>query len=130
MISPDITQDFKNALKTVIGQLHAILDQVDDPEKAETVLRQLKAAQAILSKAGFDLLDDVYRKALAEKLSYAMQHCPGNCGQEELIERLRALFPEFGPEEIPGKLAEARAIESKLQKKISEKNLDTPLPGP
>lgn len=129
MISPDLTHGFKISLKTAIGQLSAIVDQVDDPAKAETVLLQLKAAQAVLSKAGFELLDDVYRKAVAEKISFAVQNCPGNCGQEDLIERLRALFPEFKPEEIPSKLTEARLIESKLKKILSEKNLDTPLPG-
>lgn len=125
MISSDLTQNTKTAIKTAIGQLNYVLSKVDDEQQTENVLLQLKAVQAILTKTTFELLDDTYRKALAEKISSAYQTCPGNCGNEKIIERLRKLFPDFVLEEVPEKLKEAQEIENQLKKYLAN-NLDTP----
>jgi len=127
MISSDLTRNIKVSVKTAIGQLNYILKQVDNEKQAENVLLQFKAVQAILTKTTFGLLDDTYRKALAEKISSAYQNCPGNCGNEKNIERLRKLFPDFDLEDVPEKLKEAEQVEKSLQKYLS-KNLDTPHP--
>lgn len=127
MISSDLTKNSKTALKTAIGQLNYVLGKIDDEQQTENVLLQLKAVQAILTKTTFELLDDTYRKALAEKIASAYQTCPGNCGNEKMIERLRKLFPDFALEEVPEKLKEAQEIENQL-KKYLENNLDTPHP--
>lgn len=116
MISSDLTRDIKVSIKTTIGQLNYILKKVDDDQQTENVLLQLKAVQAMLTKTTFKLLDDTYRKALAEKIASAHQNCPGNCGSEESIESLRKLFPDFALEEIPEKLKEAQEIENQLKK--------------
>jgi len=129
MISTDLTQNIKVSIKTAAGQLNYILKQIDQAQQAENVLLQLKAVQAMLSKITLELLDETYRKALAEKISFAYQNCTGNCGNEVVIEQLRKLFPEIGLESVPGKLKEAEAIEKQLQKILSEKNLETPHPG-
>ncbi len=50
-----------------IGQLQAVLQSVKESSDPERELLQLKAAQALLSKSTLLLLDDVYRKAMAEK---------------------------------------------------------------
>lgn len=128
MISSDLTKDIKVSIKTAMGQLNYVLEQVDDERRAENILLQLKAVRAILDKATFELLDDVYRKAMAEKISAAHQNCPGNCGEEVNIERLRRLFPEFSLEDVPQKLKEAEGVEIRMKKYLSEKNLDTPHP--
>lgn len=125
MISSDLTKDIKVLVKTAKGQLNYILNQVDNEQDAENILLQFKAVQAILNKATFELLDETYRKAMAEKISSAYQNCPGNCGNEENIEKLRKLFPDLVLEEIPEKLKEAQEVETKL-KKYLENNLDTP----
>lgn len=96
-----------------------------DPEKE---LLQLKAAQALLSKSVLLLLDDVYRKAMAEKIAFAHHHCPGDCGQEMLIQRLRGMFPDIPLKEVPQRLKEAEAVEQYMRKLLSEKSLETPLP--
>lgn len=127
MISSDLTRNIKVSVKTAVGQLNYILKQVDNEQQAVNVLLQLKAVQAILSKTTYELLDDTYRKALAEKISSAYQNCPGNCGNEEIIERLRKLFPDFALEDVPEKLKEAQQVETSLQKYLSN-NLDTPHP--
>lgn len=128
MIAPDLTKDVKTSLKTIIGQLNYVLKQVDNEQQAENLLLQLNAAQSTLKKAMYILLNDTYRKVLAQKISSAHQHCPGNCGQEENIEKLRQLFPELKLEEITEKLAEAGVLEKKMLNFLSEKNLDTPPP--
>ncbi len=129
MIATDLTKDVKTSLKTIIGQLNYVLGEVDNEQQAENLLLQLNAAQSTLKKTLFILLNDTYRKVLAQKISSAHQHCPGNCGQEENIEKLRQLFPELKLEEIPEKLAEAGAMEKKILNFLSEKNLDTPPPS-
>jgi len=67
------------------------------------------------------LLDDVYRKAMAEKISYAYQNCTGSCGQEELIERLRVMFPDVPLEDVPQQLSQAQEVEQHLRKILSAK---------
>ncbi len=128
MISSDLTRDIKISVKTAIGQLNYILKQVDNEQESENILLQFKAVQAILNKSTFELLDETYRKAIAEKISSASQKCPGNCGNEHNIERLRRLFPNFSMDEIPQKLKEAKQLENELKIYLSQNNLDTPLP--
>ncbi|MFY0654372.1 MAG: metal-sensitive transcriptional regulator [Cyclobacteriaceae bacterium] len=128
MIPSDLTQGIKVSLKTATGQLGYILNKLDDEDQVENILLQLKAVQSTLTKTTFELLDDTYRKALAEKISSTYQNCPGNCGNEEAIERLRKLFPEYKLEEVPEKLQEARMVEEELKKFLSRKCLDTPSP--
>lgn len=125
MISSDLTKNVKISIKTSIGQLSYVLGKIDDEQQTENVLLQLKAVKATLNKTTFELLDDAYRKALAEKISSAYQNCPGNCGNEKNIERLRKLFPDFILEEVPEKLKEAQEVELKIKKYLAN-NLDTP----
>jgi len=128
MITSDLTRNIKISIKTAIGQLNYIHKQVDNEQEAEKILLQFKAVQAIVNKTIIELLDDTYRKAMAEKISSAHQNCPGNCGNEFKIEKLRKLFPDFTIEEIPHKLKEAQELEQKLMKFLADKNLDTPNP--
>ena len=80
----------------------------------------------MLSKIIFELLDETYRKALAEKIVANYEACPGNCGNETTIEKMLKLFPDIELEDIPQKLKEAQLIEQKLKQILFEKNLDTP----
>lgn len=125
MIAKDLTRDIKISLKTAMGQLNYVVNQVDNLEQAENLLLQLKAVQATLTKTTVKLLDDTYRKALAEKISFAHQNCPGNCGNEDKIERLRKLFPDIDLENVTQKLKDAQEIENELQKYLAQ-NLDSP----
>lgn len=126
MIPTDLTKSIKTSIKTAQGQLGYVLSKIDEVDQAENILLQLKAVQSLIMKCTFELLDDAYRKALAEKISSAHANCPGNCGQEDIIENLRLLFPEIKPEDVPGKLKEAQRIEAQLKQFLSEKGLDTP----
>lgn len=121
MISTDLLREFKPALATSIGQLQAVLGSVRESSDPEKQLLQLKAAQALLAKCTLMLLDDVYRKALAEKISYAYQHCTGSCGQEDLIERLRTMFPDIPLDQVPQQLRQAHEVDQYLRKILSDK---------
>ena len=125
MISKDLTKDFKDSIRALSGHLKAIEKMVDDDFPDQTLL-QLKAVQAGLQKATLMLLDEVYRKALAEKISFSWQNCTGNCGYEKSIDMLRSLFPDIKLDEIPEKLKEAAKIEDHLKKIISQNNLEPP----
>ena len=127
MISKDLTKEFKDSIRGLSGHLLAVEKMVDKEFPDQTLL-QLKAVQAGLQKITLMLLDEVYRKALAEKISFSWQNCPGNCGYEQNIELLRDLFPEITLENVPEKLKEATEIESYLRKNILQNNLETPSP--
>jgi DNA-binding FrmR family transcriptional regulator len=129
MISKDLTKEFKDSIRGLSGHLLAVEKMVDKEFPDQTLL-QLKAVQAGLQKVTLMLLDEVYRKALAEKISFSWQNCPGNCGYEQNIELLRNLFPEIPLENVPEKLKEATEIEDHLRKNIFKSNLETPSPQP
>ncbi len=130
MISGDLIAKFKVTIKTAIGQLEHINRSIVSTDYPEEVLIQLKAADALLSRATIMLLDEVYRKALAEKISFAHQNCPGNCGSEDQIERLRQMFPHIPLEQLSEKLVEADQLMKKISKIIPEKTWSTPPPLP
>jgi CsoR family transcriptional regulator, copper-sensing transcriptional repressor len=129
MIPSDLISDFKTTVKTAIGQLEHVNRSIGSAHPEE-ILMQLKAADALVSKATLLLLDEVYRKALAEKISFAHQNCPGNCGNEDQIERLRQIFPQIPIEQLPEKLVEADQLMKKIKKIITEKTWTTPPPLP
>ena len=130
MITSDLIGDFKATVKTAIGQLEYVNKAIGNTTNPGEVLLQLKAADALVSKATIMLLDDVYRKALAEKISFAHQNCPGNCGSEDQIERLRQMFPQISLVQLPEKLIEAEELVKQIKQIISEKAWNTPHPLP
>ncbi len=126
MITPDLTRTLKNDLKIAIGQLGYVLKQIDDENQAQNILIQLKAVEAIVKKVATGLLDETYRKSIAENISSAHQKCPGNCGNEVEIIQLLKSFPYLQTEEIPEKLKKAEEIKNSTAAFLSSKNLDTP----
>jgi predicted nucleic acid-binding OB-fold protein len=94
-----------------------MLDEDTDPEK---ILMQFKAAKKGLDKAHFLLLDEVYRKALAIKISEAIGVCPGDCGNEDRIEFIRKRFPDLELNTLTSQMKEIDA----LRKRIDDIKLD------
>jgi len=117
MIRKELSKDLNDRLATLSGHLSGIAKMLDkgddDPVK---IFTQLKAAENGLQKAIYLLLDEVFRKAMAEKIVSSKEKCPGNCGYEDDIERLLRQFPAINPEEVPVKLKEIQAIENHLKK--------------
>lgn len=93
-----------------------MLEEDIEPEK---ILMQFKAAQKGLDKAHFLLLDETYRKALAEKISETVEACPGDCGNEDRIEFIRKQFPDLHLDALTSKMREI----AELRKRINEKEI-------
>ncbi len=95
---------------------------LEKDKEPEQILNQFKAAQKGLDKAHFLLLDEVYRKALAIKIVWAVDACPGNCGQEDKIEYIYRQFPNLKLEELSDTLREIAEIEKRLASYNVERN--------
>ena len=106
MLQKDLTRDIKTRLNTIAGQLQGIIKMLDQDNDPEQILNQFKAASRALATAEALLLDETFRKSLAAKISESFQACPGNCGQEDLIEMLRKQFPTLKQEELTKKMKE------------------------
>ncbi|QTE35827.1 metal-sensing transcriptional repressor [Mucilaginibacter gossypii] len=121
MLQKDLTRDIKTRLNTVKGQLEGIVKMLDDDKDPEHILNQFKAAGKALLMAEELLLDETYRKSLAAKISETLQACPGNCGQEDIIEMLRMQFPTLEQNQLTKKMKEIQAAYDQMQKNKQEK---------
>jgi len=120
MIPRDLSKDIKTRLKSINGQIGGLIKMLDEDTDPEKILIQFKAAQKGLDKAHFLLLDEVYRKALAIKISETIDACPGDCGNEDRIEFIRKRFPDL---ELDTLTTQMKEIDT-LRKRIEDVNLD------
>lgn len=93
-------KDLINRINTLIGQLQGIIKMLDNEGNPEKILHQFNAAEKALSSSKDYLINDIYRKDLASKLSTAIESCPGNCGQEDLISQMKKDFPNLNKDEV------------------------------
>jgi CsoR family transcriptional regulator, copper-sensing transcriptional repressor len=115
MLPKDLTFDIIHRLNTVRGQVEGLSKMVNDDRDPEQILVQFKSVQKSLDKAHFLLLDEVYRKALAIKISETSGACPGNCGNEKEIENLRKMFPDIELDNLTSKMTEILELEKRLK---------------
>lgn len=120
MIPRDLSKDIKTRLQSVNGQIGGLIKMLDEDTDPEKILIQFKAAQKGLDKAHFLLLDEVYRKALAIKISETIDACPGDCGNEDRIEFIRKRFPNLELDTLTTQMKEIDA----LRRRIDDINLD------
>ena len=120
MIPRDLSKDIKTRLQSINGQLSGLIKMLDEDTDPENILIQFKAAQKGLDKAHFLLLDEVYRKALAIKISETIEACPGDCGNEDRIELIRKRFPDLELDTLTSQMKEIDI----LRKKIDDINLN------
>jgi DNA-binding FrmR family transcriptional regulator len=116
MLQKDLTRDIKTRLNTIKGQIEGIVKMLDEDKDPEQILNQFKAAGKALETAEALLLDETFRKSLAAKISETFQACPGNCGQEDIIEMLRNQFPTLKPEELTKKMKEIQDAFDQMKK--------------
>ncbi|MBF9252155.1 metal-sensitive transcriptional regulator [Pontibacter sp. 172403-2] len=116
MLQKDLVRDVKTRLNTIKGQLDGIIKMIDNDRDPEQILLQFKATGKALENAELLLLDEAFRKSLAVKLSETMEACPGDCGQEHTIERLRNQFPHLGLGELTEKMKEIQAVYEQMKK--------------
>ena len=120
MIPRDLSKDIKTRLQSINGQIGGLIKMLEEDTDPEKILMQFKAAQKGLDKAHFLLLDEVYRKALAIKISETIDACPGDCGNEDRIEFIRKRFPDL---ELDTLTTQMKEIDT-LRKRIEDVNLD------
>ncbi len=114
MLPKDLTKDLKDRLNSIKGQVEGVIKMLDESNDPAQILNQFKAVNKGFEKAQHLLLDEVFRKTLAMKISEALEACPGNCGQEEKIAIIRNQFPDLGLFELTDKMKEMKAIEDFL----------------
>lgn len=119
MIPRDLSRDIKIRLQSINGQLNGLIKMLESETDPEKILLQFKAAQKGLDKAHFLLLDETYRKTLAESISETVEACPGNCGNEDRIEFIRKEFPDLELDTLTSKMREI----AELRKRIDEKDI-------
>ena len=111
----DLILDIKTRLKTLSGQINGIVKMLDEGEDPEQINIQFKSIDKGIQKAHYLLLDEVYRKTLAIKISETVEACPGNCGNEERIEFIRKQFPDLELDSLTEKMKEIDALKAKLE---------------
>lgn len=117
MLSKELTKDIKNRLSSLKGQVEGVIKMLDNSDDPAQILNQFKAISKGFENAQHLLLDEVYRKTLAMKISEAIEACPGNCGQEERIEIIKNQFPDLGLYELTDKMKEIDNVYEYLLKK-------------
>ena len=111
----DLILDIKTRLKTLSGQINGIVKMLDEGEDPEQINIQFKSIDKGIQKAHYLLLDEVYRKTLAIKISETVEACPGNCGNEERIEFIRKQFPDLELDSLTEKMKEIDTLKAKLE---------------
>lgn len=120
MIPQNLSKDLRDRLATISGHLTGINNMLKDGNDPVKIFIQLKASENSLQKAIYLMLDEVFRKAMAEKIVISKEKCPGNCGYEGEIERFLTQFPNIKLEEVPLRLKEIEVIEDHLKKMLAE----------
>lgn len=124
MLPKDLTKDLKDRLNSIKGQVEGVIKMLDESNDPAQILNQFKAVNKGFEKAQHLLLDEVFRKTLAMKISEALEACPGNCGQEERIAIIKNQFPYLGLYELTDKMKEIdKVYEYLLKKKESMKEI-------
>lgn len=115
MIPRDLSRDIKTRLQSINGQISGLIKMLESETDPEKILIQFKAAQKGLDKAHFLLLDETYRKALAEKISETIEACPGDCGNEDRVEFLRKQFPDLELDTLTSKMREIAELRERIE---------------
>ncbi|MBD81449.1 MAG: hypothetical protein CL840_21200 [Crocinitomicaceae bacterium] len=110
MLPRDLTKDLKDRLNSIKGQVEGVIKMLDQSDDPSQILNQFKAINKGFEKTQFLLLDEVFRKTLALKISEALEACPGNCGQEEKIAIIKKQFPDLGLYELTDKMQEIEKV--------------------
>ena len=124
MLPKDLTKDLKTRLKTLHGQIGSLLSMVEDGRSPEDILTQFRSSKKQMDDSYHLFLDEVCRKALAEKIAGLVDQCPGNCGQEEKIEFIRKQFPKLEIDDLMKKLREVDELEKVVTKADNNKDVE------
>lgn len=122
------TKKLKKQLHFLKGQLEGIENMINDNRDFNEVFIQSKAVEGGVQKLIYDLLDNLLRKELAEKVVKVVNVCPGNCPDAEKIKVIHKEFPNMELKKVASIINEMEAIEKRLNKfnenKRSEENVE------
>lgn len=116
MLPKDLTQDIKIRLTTIRGQVEGLIKMLENEKDPDKIITQFKAVNSGLVATYNFLLDEVYRKALAMKIVEVVDTCPGNCGNENRIQRIKEQFPHLALEDLSKAMREITDIGVQLKK--------------
>ena len=100
MLSNEEKKVLKHQLHSIQGQVTAIDKMIDEDRDAEEIYIQFKAVEGIVDKALYGILDDLFRKNLAETLVKGLEACPGDCADCDRLEILKQQFGTMDLKEV------------------------------
>ncbi len=121
MFPEDLRYSVQKRLRSLKGQVQGIEGMLEEDRDPERILEQFRAAREGLANAEKELLDELYRKALAQKIVEANEACPGDCGNEEVIRSLRERFPKMSEAELLESLKGVEDIVADMEKRKKDR---------
>lgn len=106
----------KKQFHFLLGQLEGIEKMLDDNRDPNDIFIQSRAIEGGVQRLIYDLLDNLLRKELAEKVVKVVNACPGNCSDAEKIKVIQNEFPEMELKKVASIINEMEAIEKRLEK--------------
>ena len=100
MLSTEEKKILKHQLTSMHGQIAAINKMIDEDRDAEEIYIQFKAVEGIVDKALYGILDDLFRKNLAEILVKGLEACPGDCEDCDRFEIIKNQFSKMDLNEV------------------------------
>lgn len=109
------TKKLKKQLHFLTGQLEGIERMIDNGRDSNEIYVQSKAVEGGVQRLIYDLLDNLLRKELAEKVVKVVNACPGNCPDAEKIKIIHKEFPDMELKKVASIINEMEVIEQRLK---------------
>ncbi len=107
---------FKKQLHVIKGQIDGIEKMMDEGRDSNDIFIQSKAVEGGVQRLIYDLLDNLLRKKLAEKVVKVVNACPGNCLDVEKIKLVQKEFPDMELKKVASIINEMEEIDERLKK--------------
>ncbi len=100
MLTPQERRKIGAEINALKGQLDGLQKAYDDEQDLRMLLQQFKAVEGRVTRSVHVVLDELFRKSLAESLVRAQNECPGECDYCDRIEQLKGLFKDMNLHEV------------------------------
>jgi len=101
MLSSEDKREIGHQINAMIGQLRAVQNLLEADRPAQDIYVQFKAVEGILNKALYTVLDDLFRKKLAETIVKVMDECYSeDCPHCQNIESVKKEFSKMDIGEV------------------------------
>ena len=89
MLSEEDKRQIRRQINSMLGQLRAIQNMLEDNREARDIYVQFKAVEGLLNRAIYTVLDELFRKKLAETIVKVLDNCYSEscpyCNNVELV---------------------------------------------